>query len=75
MFKDPSNQTYFWSGFGAFWAMYSFEEKLAFASLCIGIVTALVNAYSKCQEGKRQRELHELKVQQLRRGLKDEDNK
>ncbi|MDG6894537.1 MULTISPECIES: hypothetical protein [Volucribacter] len=73
MFKDAGNQSYFWSGFGAFWAMYSFEEKLALASLCVGVVTALVNAYAKWQEGKRQKELHDLKVQQLKRGLRNEN--
>ena len=51
-------------------------------SLLIGIVTALVNAYSKFYENRvakraeeREEELHALKVQALKRGLRDEVSK
>ncbi len=82
MFKDAGNQTYFWSGFSGVLAWLSDQNNLMILSLVIGIVTALVNAYSKCHEGRaarraeeREEELHALKVQALKRGLRDEAGK
>ena len=78
MLKDAGNQSVFWSGFGAFWAMYSLQEWLAILGLVVGAISAIVNMYAKCQEGKvrknaerRAEEEHELKMEQLRRGLRD----
>lgn len=78
MLKDAGNQSIFWSGFGAFWAMYSFQEWLAIFGLIIGLISGLVNMYAKFQEGKvreneerRSDELHKLKMEQLKRGLRD----
>lgn len=78
MFKDSGNQSIFWSGFGAFWAMYTVQEWLAIFGLVIGLISGLVNMYAKCKEGqareneeRRAEELHQLKLQQLRRGLRD----
>ena len=56
MLKDAGNQSIFWSGFGAFWAMYSFQEWLAIFGLIIGLISGLVNMYAKFQEGKSKRE-------------------
>lgn len=50
MLKDAGSQSIFWSGFGAFWAMYSFQEWLAIMGLVIGLISGLVNMYAKCQE-------------------------
>lgn len=79
MLKDAGNQSIFWSGFGAFWAMYSFQEWLAIFGLIIGLISGLVNMYAKFQEGKvrknaelRAEEEHKLKMEQLRRGLRDD---
>ncbi|WP_239496796.1 HP1 family phage holin [Aggregatibacter kilianii] len=79
MFKDAGNQSVFWSGFGAFWAMYSLQEWLAIFGLLIGLISGLVNMYAKCQEGKvrqneerRAEEIHKLKVDRLKRGLRDD---
>ena len=78
MLKDAGNQSIFWSGFGAFWAMYSFQEWLAIFGLILGLISGLVNMYAKYQEGKvreneerRAEELHKLKMEQLKRGLRD----
>lgn len=82
MFKDAGNQTYFWSGFSGVLAWLSDQNNLMILSLVIGIVTALVNAYSKFYESRaarrteeREEELHTLKVQALKRGLIDEAGK
>ncbi|QIA76160.1 hypothetical protein FEE42_01720 [Rodentibacter caecimuris] len=79
MFKDPGNQSYFWSSFSGLLAWLSDQQNLMLLSLAIGILTALVNLYSKCSEGRarrraeeREEEIHALKVQQLKRGLRDE---
>ena len=78
MLKDAGNQSVFWSGFGAFWAMCSLQEWLAILGLLVGTISAVVNMYAKCQEGKvrknaerRADEEHKLKIEQLRRGLRD----
>ena len=82
MFKDAGTQTYFWSGFSGVLAWLSDQNNLMILSLVIGIVTALVNAYSKFYESRaarrteeREEELHTLKVQALKRGLRDEAGK
>lgn len=79
MFKDPGNQSYFWSGFSGVLAWLGDQNNLMLVSLAIGIVTALVNIYAKCSEGRalereeaRKAELHELKMARLRKGLSDE---
>ena len=78
MLKDAGNQSILWSSFGAFWAMYSFQEWLAIFGLFIGLVSGLVNMYAKVEENKvrrneerRSEELHKLKMEQLKRGLRD----
>nr|DAT19765.1 MAG TPA: holin [Caudoviricetes sp.] len=82
MLKDAGNQSVFWSGFGAFWAMYTLQEWLAIFGLLIGLISGLVNMYAKCQEGKvrdneerRAEEMHKLKMEQLKRGLRDDSTK
>ncbi|WHP46387.1 hypothetical protein QMO40_07055 [Mannheimia bovis] len=79
MNKDAGTHSVFWSWFGAFWAAYSVQELLAIFGLAIGVFSGLVNMYDKCQEGKvrknaerRAEELHQIKLEQLRRGLRDE---
>lgn len=52
MFKDPGNQSYLWSGFSGLLAWLGDQNNLMLISIAIGIVTALVNAYSKCSEGR-----------------------
>ena len=76
MLKDAGNQSIFWSGFGAFWAMYSFQEWLAIFGLIIGLISGLVNMYAKCQEGKvreneerRAEEMHKARMKRLEQGL------
>ena len=78
MLKDAGNQSVFWSGFGAFWAMYTLQEWLAIFGLLIGLISGLVNMYAKFEESKvrqneerRADELHKLKMEQLKRGLRD----
>lgn len=79
MFKDAGNHSMFWSGFGAFWAMYSLQEWLAIIGLAVGVISGLVNMYAKCQEGKtreneerRAEEMHQVRIARLRKGLDDE---
>ena len=76
MLKDAGNQSIFWSGFGAFWAMYSFQEWLAIFGLIIGLISGLVNMYAKCQESKvreneerRAEEMHKARMKRLEQGL------
>ena len=78
MLKDAGNQGIFWSGFGAFWAMYSFQEWLAIFGLIIGLISGLVNMYAKYQEGKvreneerRAEEMHRARMKRLKQGLDD----
>lgn len=78
MLKDAGNQSIFWSGFGAFWAMYSFQEWLAIFGLIIGLISGLVNMYAKCQEGKvreneerRAEEIHRARMKRLEQGVDD----
>ena len=78
MLKDAGNQSIFWSGFGAFWAMYSFQEWLAIFGLIIGLISGLVHMYAKCQEGKvreneerRAEEMHRARMKLLEQGLDD----
>ena len=82
MLKDAGNQSIFWSSFGAFGAMYSFQEWLAIFGLIIGLVSGLVNMYAKCQEGKareneerRAEEMHRAKMKRLALGFDDDFNK
>lgn len=79
MFKDPGNQSYIWSGFSGLLAWLGDQNNLMLLSLAIGIITALVNAYSKCSEGRmlkreeeRKEEIHKLRVARLKKGLSDE---
>ena len=51
MFKDPGNQSYLWSGFSGLLAWLGDQNNLMLLSISIGIITAVVNAYSKCIEG------------------------
>lgn len=76
MFKDPGNQSYFWSSFSGVLAWLGDQNNLMVISLLIGIATALVNAYSKCSEGRmmrreeeRKEEIHALNVARLKQGL------
>ena len=78
MLKDAGNQSIFWSGFGAFWAMYSFQEWLAIFGLIIGLISGLVNMYAKFQEGKvreneerRAEEIHRARMKLLEQGVDD----
>lgn len=78
MLKDAGNQSIFWSGFGAFWAMYSFQEWLAIFGLIIGLISGLVNMYAKYQEGKareneerRAEEMHRARMKLLKQGFDD----
>ena len=66
MFKDPGNQSYLWSGFSGLLAWLGDQNNLMLISIAIGIVTALVNAYSKFSEGR----MHRLQVEKLKRGNK-----
>jgi hypothetical protein len=77
MLKDMGNQSYIWSSFSGFLAWLGDQNNLMVLSLIVGIVTALVNAYSKCAEGKalkrdeqRKDEIHTLTVQRLKQGLR-----
>ena len=79
MFKDPGNQSYIWSGFSGLLAWLGDQNNLMVLSLAIGIATALVNAYSKCAEGRmlkreeeRKEEIHALTVARLKQGLSNE---
>ena len=76
MFKDPGNQSYVWSGFSGFLAWLGGQNNLMLLSLAIGILTALVNMYSKFWEGRllkreeeRKEEIHALMVARLKQGL------
>ena len=76
MFKDPGNQSYVWSGFSGFLAWLGDQNNLMLLSLAIGILTALVNMYSKFWEGRllkreegRKEEIHALMVARLKQGL------
>ena len=76
MLKDAGNQSIFWSGFGAFWAMYSFQEWLAIFGLIIGLISGLGSMYAKCQDGKgreneerRAEEMHKARMKRLEQGL------
>ena len=79
MFKDPGNQSYLWSGFSGLLAWLGDQNNLMLLSITIGIITAVVNAYSKCIEGrmlKRENErkegLHQVRMARLKKGLDDE---
>lgn len=69
--KDAGTQSYLWTGLSGILAFLGEQQNLMLISLAVGIVTALVNMYAKCQEGKAKRreieqneELHKLKVKQ-----------
>lgn len=77
--KDMGTQSYIWSSFGGFLAWLGDQQNLMMLSLAVGILTALVNMYQKCREGRikkreeeRAEELHQLKVARLRKGLDDD---
>ncbi|TFV12093.1 hypothetical protein E4T80_03090 [Muribacter muris] len=88
--KDAGIQSYAWNGLTGWLAWLGDQQNLMLISLALGIITALVNMYSKCQEGRVKRrqeeqaealfvqetrhreELHHAKLQQLKRGLRDE---
>ncbi|WP_179108198.1 hypothetical protein [Rodentibacter trehalosifermentans] len=88
--KDAGFQSYAWNGLTGWLAWLGDQQNLMLISLALGIITALVNMYSKCQEGKFKRrqeeraealfqqemrykeELHLAKIQQLKRGLRNE---
>ena len=79
MFKDPGNQSYLWSILSSAMAWLGEQNNLMLLSIAIGIITALVNAYSKCAEGRmlkredeRKEELHQVRMARLRKGLDDE---
>lgn len=79
MWKDPGNQSYLWSMLSSVMAWLGDQNNLMLLSIAIGIVTALVNAYSKCSEGRmlkreeeRKEERHRLEMARLRKGLNDE---
>ncbi|WP_407662378.1 hypothetical protein [Muribacter muris] len=52
MFKDAGNQSMWWSGFSGVLAWLGDQQNLMVLSLAIGIITALVNMYDKCKQGK-----------------------
>lgn len=79
MLRDSGNQSMFWSAFGSFWALYTLQEWLAIVGVIVGIISGLVNMYAKCNEGKareneerRAEELHQVKLERLKRGVRDE---
>lgn len=79
MHRDFGNQTYFWNLLGGLIAWLSDQQNLMILSLVLGMITTLVNMYSKCQEGQirrrdeqRKEELHELQVKKLKKDVDDE---
>lgn len=88
--KDLGTQSYTWNGLTGFLAWLGDQQTLMVISMALGILTALINMYSKFREDRvrrRQeeraeekhklemqqlRELGELKMKQLKRGLRDE---
>ena len=79
VFKDPGSQSYVWSGFSGFLAWLGDQNNLMLLNLAIGILTALVNMYSKFLEGRmlkreeeRKEEIHALMVVRLKQGLSNE---
>ena len=79
MFKDPGSQAYVWSGFSSVLAWLGDQNNLMLLSLAIGILTALVNVYSKFvewrmmkRENERKEEIHKVRMERLKRGLPDE---
>ncbi|WP_327050245.1 hypothetical protein [Glaesserella parasuis] len=50
--RDAGMQSYAWNGLTGWLAWLGDQQNLMFISLALGIVTALVNMYSKCREGK-----------------------
>ncbi|WP_426839518.1 hypothetical protein [Glaesserella parasuis] len=91
--RDAGMQSYAWNGLTGWLAWLGDQQNLMFISLALGIVTALVNMYSKCREGKIKRrqeeraeekhkaemrhleEMHQIRKQQLSRGLSNEQAK
>lgn len=71
--KDMGMQSYAWNALTGWLAWLGDQHNLMMLSLALGILTAVVNMYSKCQEGKvrrrqeeRAEEKHKLEMQQLR---------
>lgn len=50
--KDVGVQSYAWNGLTGWLAWLGDQQNLMLISLALGILTALVNMYAKCQEGK-----------------------
>lgn len=91
--RDVGIQSYAWNGLAGWLAWLGDQQNLMLISMALGIITALVNMYAKCQEGKLKRrqsareeekhrlemahlkEIHELKVKNLKRGLASEPTK
>ncbi len=77
--KDAGTQSFIWSGFSSVLAWLGDNQNLMMISLAIGIITTLVNLFSRFQEyhvrareEERTEELHALKVKRLKQGLSDE---
>ncbi|QIM63161.1 hypothetical protein A1D29_07635 [Pasteurellaceae bacterium Orientalotternb1] len=71
--KDLGTQSYTWNGLTGFLAWLGDQQTLMVISMALGILTAIVNMYSKFQEHKvrrrqeeRAEEKHQLEMQQLR---------
>lgn len=74
--KDAGTQSYIWSGLSGVLAWLGDNQNLMMISLAIGIITTLVNLFSRFQEYRvrareeeRKRELHELEVKLLKKRL------
>lgn len=79
MVKDPGNQSLALTAFAGFLSWLQDQQNLMFLSLCLGILTALVNMCAKLEERKARRrereraeEIHKLKVARLKQGLDDD---
>ncbi|OOS01269.1 hypothetical protein B0186_04105 [Canicola haemoglobinophilus] len=71
--RDSATQSYLWNGLTGWLAWLGDQQNLMLISLALGILTALVNMYSKFKERKiklrqeeREEEKHRLEMQQLR---------
>lgn len=72
MLRDPTSQTYVWSGFSSILSYLTNQHNLVLLSLAIGIVTALINAYAKWRDNARKEEIHQIRKARLKMGLPDE---
>lgn len=72
--KDYSSvQSYAWNGLTGFLAWLGDQQNLMMLSLALGILTALVNMYAKCQEGKMKRRQDERAEALYRQELRHKD--